>query len=273
MAFPLIDVIIPCYNCADTLARAVNSLLAQEYNRTYLGHIWLVDDGSTDKTSDVARSLMAEFPQYIYFEQMPSNSGVAKARNWGALQSQAEFIAFLDADDAYEDGALEVASSVFHFCPDVNVLRLALKPVGLAERYGTHPDFKRAWQYMQMTCGGNLVFQRAFFLACGGFPPHALFRRFGGEDGALGIATTKLTQVGTLFDEVGVLHYCREGMHAERLLDNVLFNKMPPEITADNMAQAETVTAHICQQIERLKCGLNSTNLGVKPLRLERAKP
>lgn len=41
---------------------------------------------------------------------MPKNGGVAKARNWGAIQSEAEFIAFLDADDAYENGALQVAT-------------------------------------------------------------------------------------------------------------------------------------------------------------------
>ena len=46
---------------------------------------------------------------------MPKNSGVAKARNWGALQSSNEFIAFLDADDAYEQGALEVAAATFSF--------------------------------------------------------------------------------------------------------------------------------------------------------------
>ena len=36
-----------------------------------------------------------------------------------------------------------------------------------------------------MTCGGNVVFNKAFFLACGGFPTHQLFRELGGEDGAL----------------------------------------------------------------------------------------
>ena len=70
---------------------------------------------------------------------------------------------------------------------------------------------------MRMTCGGNIVFNKAFFLACGGFPTHQLFQELGGEDGALGIATTKTAKVATLFEDVGVLHFCREGMHAERL--------------------------------------------------------
>lgn len=100
---------------------------------------------------------------------MPKNGGVAKARNWGAIQSEAEFIAFLDADDAYENGALQVASKIFEFKPETSLVRLNLKPVDLAERYSSHPNFDFAWQHMQMTCGGNVVFRRTFFLACGGF--------------------------------------------------------------------------------------------------------
>lgn len=264
--FPKIDVIIPCYNSAETLERAVHSVL----NQSYLGKIWLIDDGSTDNTYALAKQFSEQYPDRIWVEKMPQNSGVAKARNWGALQSSAEFIAFLDSDDAYELGALEVAASVFHFRPDVSLVRLALTPVGIAERYAQHPNFDYGWQYMRMTCGGNTVFRRAFFLACGGFPQQDLFRELGGEDGALGIATTKMSVVATLFDEVGVLHYCREGMHAERLLDNILFGKVPTDVTPQKVAEAEAVTEAICRQIEQLKCGLNSPSLGIKPLHLER---
>ena len=72
---------------------------------------------------------------------------------------------------------------------------------------------------------GIQYFVVIFFLACGGFPQDELFRQLGGEDGALGIATTKIAKVATLFNDVGVLHYCRDGMHAERLLDAILFKK------------------------------------------------
>lgn len=123
---------------------------------------------------------------------------------------------------------------------------------------------------MRMTCGGNVVFRRAFFLACGGFPQHQLFRELGGEDGALGIATTQVCQVGTLFNEPGVLHYCRDGMHAERLLDAILFNKIPPDITDEKMNEAQAVTDKICQQMRLLRDGLTADNVGVIPLALQR---
>ncbi|OOF63949.1 glycosyltransferase family A protein [Rodentibacter pneumotropicus] len=266
--FPNIDVIIPCYNTEKTLIRAVESVL----NQPCLGKIWLIDDASSDETLALANQLSAQYPERIFVESMNKNGGVAKARNWGALQSTNELIAFLDADDAYEQGALEVAAATFHFQPDTSLVRLALKPVGLAQRYAEHPNFDFAWQYMRMTCGGNVVFRRAFFLACGGFPQNVLFRELGGEDGALGIATTRISKVATLFDEVGVLHYCREGMHAERLLDSILFQKVPEGVTEEKMMQANAVTDEICRRMEALKCGLNSAKIGIQPLILTRSE-
>ncbi|MCK3655268.1 glycosyltransferase [Pasteurellaceae bacterium Macca] len=260
----MIDVIIPAYNAEQTLQRAVQSVLDQPE----LGTLWIIDDGSQDQTYALAKAFEAQVPQKIRVEKMPQNGGVAKARNWGALQSNGEFIAFLDADDAYQPNALKVAERIFSFRPETALVRLALVPVGIAERYATHPQFDYAWQHMQMTCGGNVVFRRAFFLACGGFPQHALFRELGGEDGALGIATTQISKVATAFQDAGVLHYCREGMHAEYLLDAILFQKMRPTVTAEKMAEAEAVTAHICQQITTLKQALNSPTLGVQPLTL-----
>lgn len=259
----MIDVIIPCYNAEQTLQRAVQSVLDQPE----LGQLWLVDDASTDNTLALARHFAAQLPQKIRVETMPQNGGVSKVRNWGALQSRAEFIAFLDADDAYQKGALQVAQGIFHFRPETALVRLALQAVGMPERYANHPEFAKAWQVMQMTCGGNMVFRRAFFLACGGFPQDELFRELGGEDGALGIATTQIAQVTTAFEEVGVLHYCREGMHAERLLNALLFGQQDPRITPEKLQQAEQVSAEICRQVQQLSLSLQAPS-GIYPVKL-----
>ena len=231
-----------------------------------LGTLWLIDDASTDHTLVVAEQLAQAFPKQIKVESLPKNGGVAKARNWGALQSQAEFVAFLDADDAYEPNALQVAQAIFQARDDVSLVRLALNPIDLPARYHEHPNFTQVWQSMRMTCGGNVVFRRAFFLACGGFPQDELFRTFGGEDGALGIATTRSALVATAFDSPGVQHYCRDGMHAERLLDALLFNKLPEGITPEHITEAEAVTARICQQLHHLKTGLTSAQTGIIPM-------
>ncbi|WP_243140686.1 glycosyltransferase family A protein [Pelistega ratti] len=219
------------------------------------------------------QQLATQYPEHIYFAQLAQNSGVAQARNFGTFLAQhnnVDFVAFLDADDAYEEGALEVAAATFYFQPETQVVRLDLKPVHLAPRYAQHEHIDLAWQYMRMTGAGNTVFNKTFFAACGGFPTDDLFRELGGEDGALGIATTKVAKVATLFKEAGVLYFCREGMHAERLLDAILFDKKDPRITPDKIAQADAVTESICTRINALKKGLNSDQIGVFPQEVKR---
>ena len=151
--------------------------------------------------------------------------GTARARNWGALQSRADFTAFLDADDAYEVSALLPAYTALSRFTYLSLVRLKLRPVGFPNRYLTHPDFNRAWQQLEMTVGGNTVFRRNTLLACGGFPQDEIFRTFGGEDAALGIALTRSSVVGTLFGEqdAAVRHTYRPNIHAERLLELALY--------------------------------------------------
>jgi glycosyltransferase involved in cell wall biosynthesis len=90
---PRFSVIIPAYNSAATLARAIESVRAQ----TWPAHeIIVVDDGSSDDTASVAES----FGDAIRLIRQP-NSGVAAARNAGARLATGDWLAFLDADDWY----------------------------------------------------------------------------------------------------------------------------------------------------------------------------
>lgn len=88
-----ISVIVPTYNRASVLQRALQSVQQQSYPHFEL---CVVDDGSTDAT----RALVADkFPsaQYIYQE----NKGVSSARNLGVANTQGEWLAFLDSDDEW----------------------------------------------------------------------------------------------------------------------------------------------------------------------------
>ena len=67
MNLPLIDVVIPCYNTEQTLVRAVESVLQQNN----LGHLWLIDDASTDNTFALALQLAEQYPNRISIEQLP----------------------------------------------------------------------------------------------------------------------------------------------------------------------------------------------------------
>lgn len=258
---PTLDVIIPCYNAAATLERAALSALTQPGVR----YVWLVDDASTDGTRQCIAQLAQHYPQHIQPMLLMANAGAASARNAALWQSQADWVAFLDADDAYAPQALDVARHALQYQPHIGLLRLAMHPQGFPARYTQHPDFARAWQSLCMTSATNMVWQRSLLLACGGFPQDALFRRFGGEDAALGIAMTRVGVVGTLFDSPGVHHFYRAGIHASYLLDSHLFGQAA-HATEEDFAQAEAVTQRICQRLRALQTVLAVPQSGTCPL-------
>jgi glycosyltransferase involved in cell wall biosynthesis len=90
---PRFSVIIPAFNAAATLARAIESVRAQSWP---VHEIIVVDDGSTDATADIAR----RFGDEVRLIRQP-NSGVSVARNAGAAAATGDWLAFLDADDWY----------------------------------------------------------------------------------------------------------------------------------------------------------------------------
>jgi len=101
-----ISIVIPCYNGASTLARALDSCRIQPET----AQIIVVDDGSTDASADLVEQY-ANIDPRVQLLRMPGNGGAARARNWGALHASHDLLAFLDADDEYLPGALTAASA------------------------------------------------------------------------------------------------------------------------------------------------------------------
>ena len=91
-------VVIPTHDRADLLRRSIESVLRQE--RT-ADQIIVVDDGSRDDTAAVVTGYA---PTVTYVPK--AHGGVASARNLGVAQSDADFIAFLDSDDHWDEGHL-----------------------------------------------------------------------------------------------------------------------------------------------------------------------
>lgn len=71
--------------------------------------ILVIDDGSTDKTLDVARRYYTAFDNYKIFEQ--ENKGVSSARNFGIQHATGDYLFFMDADDTVNRRALELISN------------------------------------------------------------------------------------------------------------------------------------------------------------------
>lgn len=95
-----LSIIIPAYNCADTLENAVAS--AAFYEDT---EIIIVDDGSTDNTPELINSLTEKYTNVKCIRQ--TNSGPAKARNSGIDATVGKYIMFIDSDDTFEPDAIK----------------------------------------------------------------------------------------------------------------------------------------------------------------------
>lgn len=110
MSNPLVSIVIPVYNGGRFLRTALESVLAQDY-QPY--EIIIVDDGSSDNTAEVARSV----PGARYYYQ--ANQGVSAARNKGILAARGEYLAFLDADDIWAPEKLSLQVSLLRSHPEV----------------------------------------------------------------------------------------------------------------------------------------------------------
>lgn len=97
--------IIPCYNYAHFLPRAVKSIWDQAGKFSDQCEILLIDDGSTDDTFRVCEDLCAENPAIRYVFQ--DNAGPSAARNHGAGIADGDYLWFVDADDELLPGAIE----------------------------------------------------------------------------------------------------------------------------------------------------------------------
>lgn len=101
-----LSVIIPAFNYAHLLLQALESVFQQNEEQV---QVCVVNDGSTDNTADVIQpylnSTTLKEGRFIYLEQ--KNQGPSAARNNGIAHVKGEYVLFLDADDALEDGALK----------------------------------------------------------------------------------------------------------------------------------------------------------------------
>jgi glycosyltransferase involved in cell wall biosynthesis len=91
---PLVSIIVPCYNQAQYLDEALQSVFDQTY--PYWECI-VINDGSTDNTEEIAENWIARDSRFIYWYQ--ENRGLSSARNTGLNCSTGDYIQFLDADD------------------------------------------------------------------------------------------------------------------------------------------------------------------------------
>ena len=99
---PLVSVIMPVYNGESTIRQAIESVYRQDVPLELL----VIDDGSTDQTPAILSAYQdrADF----HYMKNPDNIGAAASRNRGVQKARGQYVAFLDADDWWEDGKLQL---------------------------------------------------------------------------------------------------------------------------------------------------------------------
>lgn len=173
MSRPSVSIIIPAYNSAGTIGRALQSVFAQ----TRPGQeIIVVDDGSAD---DLEAAMSAYCDKVKLIRQ--SNAGAAMARNTGAAQARGDLLAFLDADDFWHPRKLELQVRAFDEHPELalcwtHALRITPDevakadavdiPVQMAPEYSS--DFADFFAHPYLGTPG-VVMPRNLFERLGGF--------------------------------------------------------------------------------------------------------
>lgn len=118
---PLVTVIIAFLNEEKFLPETIASVLAQTYQNWEL---LLVDDGSTNNSTDIAQQFATEYPDKIFYLEHDGhvNKGVCVSRNMGVKNAKGELVAILDADDVWLPEKLEKQVAIFQQHPELGLV-------------------------------------------------------------------------------------------------------------------------------------------------------
>lgn len=100
-----LSIIIPLYNSARFIDKCLQSFLNQKTKYKY--ELVLIDDGSTDRTNEIAKSYSENCPNIVKLITQP-NGGISAARNTGLLNSKGKYIGFADHDDWVSEQYVEI---------------------------------------------------------------------------------------------------------------------------------------------------------------------
>lgn len=157
-----VSVVIPAYNSERYVAEAIRSALGQTQPPA---EVIVIDDGSTDGTADVVRSISDPRVHYSYQE----NGGIGAARNNGIQQARSTYLSFLDSDDCWPADKLSVQLHEFASHPEVDmVFGQALQVNGEAWDKRSSNDLSQVRLEPAIIPGGILI-KRETFLRVGLF--------------------------------------------------------------------------------------------------------
>lgn len=174
------SIIIPLYNKAPYVRKAIDSVLGQTYQDFELV---IVDDGSTDSSAEIAQRCIDGKSNCIL--QYQKNAGVSMARNKGVAVSHGDYLCFLDADDWWEPTFLREMDKLITDFPDAGIYgtsytiinetkhKTGIAPIGIAKGFerGYINYFKAYSEHLGMPLWpGSVCIPRRVFDEMQGFP-------------------------------------------------------------------------------------------------------
>ncbi len=121
---PQISVILPTYNRADIINRAINSVLGQSFE---MWELIIIDDGSSDNTRLVVEKYLTDGRIKYFFQ---ANQGVVAAINYGINKASSEIITFLGSDDWYKPDHLLVNYNYLQVNPAIDLIHSNVEVIG-----------------------------------------------------------------------------------------------------------------------------------------------
>jgi len=226
---PLVSVIIPAYNCSDTILETLNSIFSQTYKNL---EIIVVNDGSTDSTEDVLNN----FIDQIYLINQ-SNQGVSCARNAGINVATGKYLALIDSDDYWFKEKIETQVKYLENNPDKGAV-YANWNRWYPDAQGTYPDpeafaptivdysideSESGWVYQQLLLdcilNSSAILVRSQILkSLNGFDPKLSV----GEDYDLWFRLSRVTQIDKLATPL-LLYRIRPGSVTNRTPPNTCY--------------------------------------------------
>lgn len=165
---PMVSVVMPCYRQAEYLREAVESVVAQTFTDWEL---IIVNDGSPDETSAVARGLIAKHSQRAIRLIEKVNGGVSDARNAGITVARGAYVLPLDADDLIRPTMLEKTAALLEGQPDVAIAYTDITHFGVVNRTIQAAEFDPA----KIPYGNQInccsLYRWEAWELCGGYRP------------------------------------------------------------------------------------------------------
>ncbi|HRP90759.1 MAG TPA: glycosyltransferase family A protein [Edaphocola sp.] len=160
---PFFSIIVTAFNRGYLIQRALNSLLNQDEKD------WeciIIDDGSTDDTTEIVKPFLESYPFIQYYKQ--ENQGCPTAKNEGIRRSSGSYITFLDSDDEYGPQHLSFRKHLLMSQPEIDLLHGGMEIIGspfVPDRF----DLVKKIHLKDCVVGGTFFIKQQVFEKIGNF--------------------------------------------------------------------------------------------------------